>query len=197
MQSPQHGENHLPRGPWSRLLPAPPPSGQDDGTCCPRPGPPHKGLPLRGAASAVAPGPAGQLRAEACGPLILRLRAARGQAHLVLLDAPVRAQIAQVPTSPLARQKHHLPSAGLGFLTRGKVPTQPAQGRAPRKPCAEVTATAQSPSISPARPASLSHSPPSHTDLPQEGPAAGEPCSTPAPLDRARAEGPPTLPSAA
>lgn len=142
-------------------------------------------------------GPAGQLRAEACGLLILRLRAARGQAHLVLLDAPVRAQIAQVPTSPLARRKHHLPSAGLGFLTRGKVPTQPAQGLAPRRPGAEVTATAQSPSISPARPASLSHSPPSHTDLPQEGPAAGEPCSTQAPLDRARAEGPPTLPSVA
>ena len=56
-QSPQHGENHLPRGPWSGLLPAPPPCGQDDGTCCPRPGPPHKGLPLHGAASAVAPGP--------------------------------------------------------------------------------------------------------------------------------------------
>lgn len=83
VQSPEHGENHLPRGPRSRLLPAPPPGGQDDGTCCPRPGPPHKGLLLHGAASVVARGPAGQLRAEACGLLTLRLWATRCQAHLV------------------------------------------------------------------------------------------------------------------
>lgn len=143
-------------------------------------------------------GPAGQLRAEACGLLILRLWAARCQAHLVLLDAPVRAQIVQVPTSPLARQKHHLPSAGLGFLTtevrslhnllRDRHPGGPVQRSQPQPGAPAFPLLTQPPSPTPFPPTLTCP----RKVLQLESPAPPRPHWT-EPVLRA----PPTLPSAA